>query len=379
MVPALPVRIKRLTMLDNWLKPIDSSLLADLDSGGSTFGEKIQKYADRLPNLKQTKVALIGIGEAEANAVRRALYGLSFPFGKLKIADLGNVRREENATVTPLLLELLDGKICPIVIGREAKFLKAQFEAHHACQPNVSLTVVDERLAFAPQQQETGALYLNPILQGKTRPFHFSAIGCQSHFMQDAVPDELKRQNFDCVRLGKLRSNLPDAEPFIRDADLVSFNLQALKGLEAPGVPDASPSGLLCEEACQLSRYAGMSDKLTSIGFYGFHHDLDPGGHTAQVLAQLIWYFLDGFCNRQNDFPASMNALMEYIVEFRGHDYQLTFWKSNKTGRWWLQVPVKTQKKNLRHRLIPCSYNDYLQASNGELPDRLLNAFKRFD
>jgi formiminoglutamase len=379
MVPSLPVRIKRLTMLDNWLKPIDSSLLADLDSGGFTFGEKIQKYADRLPNLKQTKVALIGIGEAEANDVRRALYGLSFPFGKLKIADLGNVRREENATVTPLLLELLDGKICPIVIGREAKFLKAQFEAHHACQPNVSLTVVDERLAFDPQQEESGAFYLNPVLQGKTQPFHFSAIGCQSHFMQDAVPDEFKRQNSDCVRLGKLRSNLPDAEPFIRDADLVSFNLQALKGLEAPGVPDASPSGLFCEDACQLSRYAGMSDKLTSIGFYGFHHDLDPGGHTARVLAQLIWYFLDGFYNRQNDFPASMNALMEYIVEFRGHDYQLTFWKSNKTGRWWLQVPVKTQKKNLRHRLIPCSYNDYLQASNGELPDRLLNAFKRFD
>ncbi|TAK38618.1 MAG: hypothetical protein EPO28_10955 [Saprospiraceae bacterium] len=365
-------------MLDNWLKHIDSSLLADLDSGGSDFGANIQKYADRLPNLKRTKVALIGIGEAEANAVRRALYGLGFPFGKLKIADLGNVRREEYATVTPLLLELLDGQICPVVIGREAKFLKAQFEAHHASKSNVSLTVVDERLAFDPQQKDTGAFYLNPVLQGKIRPFHFSAIGCQTHFMQNVAMDELKQRSFDCVRLGRLRSNLSDAEPFIRDADLVGFNLCALKSLEAPGVPDASPSGFFNEEACQLSRYAGMSDKLTSIGFYGFHHDLDPGGHTAQVLAQLIWYFLDGFYSRQNDFPASMNALMEYIVEFRGHDYQLTFWKSNKTGRWWLQVPVKTQKKVLRHRLIPCSYNDYLQASDGELPDRLLNAFKRF-
>ncbi|MFQ5448264.1 MAG: hypothetical protein ACE5FF_15165 [Saprospiraceae bacterium] len=366
-------------MLDNWLKPVNPSLLTTSTAGGESFGAKIQRYEDHLPDLKQTKVALIGIGEAEANAVRRALYGLGFPFDKLQITDLGNVRRAESTFVTPLLLELLESKICPIVLGRDAKFLKAQFEAHHTYQPHVSLTLVDERLLFDPRQKDAGKFYLNPILQGKSGLFHFSAIGCQSHFMDDAVSTELEHQNFDCLRLGKLRSNLPGAEPFIRDADLVGFNLPALKRLEVPGVPSASPSGLFSEEACQLSRYAGMSDKLTSIGFYGFHHDLDPAGHTAQVAAQLVWYFLDGFYHRQNDFPASMNALMEYIVHFRDHDYQLTFWKSNKTGRWWLQVPVKTRKKHLRHRLIPCSYDDYLHASDGELPDRLLNAFKRFE
>jgi len=373
-----PVSPKIFTMLENWLKPIDSTLLSELDSGGS-FGAKIQKFAHRIPNLKRTKIALIGIGEAGANVVRQSLYGLSFPFGNLKIADLGNVRREGDETITPLLLELLNGNICPVIIGREAKFLKAQFSAHHTCKPNVSLTVVDETLAFSPSREEPGPFYLNPILLGKTPPFHFSAIGCQSHFLKDSASDEIKQRSYDCFRLGNLHTNLSNAEPFIRDADLVGFNLQALKGIEAPGVLDPTPSGLFSEEACQLSRYAGMSDKLTSIGFYGFRNDLDAGGHTAGVLAQLIWYFIDGFYNRQNDFPASMNALMEYIVEFRGHDYQLTFWKSNKTGRWWLQVPAKSKKRDPRHHLIPCSYNDYLQASDGELPDRLLIAFKRFE
>jgi hypothetical protein len=39
---------------------------------------------------------------------------------------------------------------------------------------------------------------------------------------------------------------------------------------------------------------------------------------------------------------------------------------------------VKTKKKHHRHRLIPCSYNDYLLASKGELPDRISAAFGRF-
>ena len=59
-------------------------------------------------------------------------------------------------------------------------------------------------------------------------------------------------------------------------------------------------------------------------------------------------------------------------------DYSLTFWKSEKTGRWWMQVPIKTKKKLDRHKLIPCSYLDYQMACREELAERLLNAFRRF-
>jgi formiminoglutamase len=121
-----------------------------------------------------------------------------------------------------------------------------------------------------------------------------------------------------------------------------------------------------------------MSDKLSSIGFYGYQENLDSQRTTAKTLAQMIWYFIEGFYNRRGDFPASMEGLTEYIVASKTHDFQLTFWKSNKTGRWWLQVPVKTKKKHQRHRLIACSYNDYLQAGKDELPPRLSKAFDRF-
>ncbi len=365
-------------MLENWLKPIPAALTKDLQLEKGRFGSKIQRYEKDLPDLKGTAIALVGIGAEEADAMRQALYPLSFSFGNLAIADLGNVRKEDHSFIIPVVQELLEGGICPVLIGYDGKLIQAQFQAHQACQHSVSVAMVDQHIAFHPKLAEVKGYYLNPILQGKNRLFHFSAIGCQSHFVDDDVFMDLEKSHFDTVRLGKVKSNLPDTEPYLRDADLVAFHLGALKRSEAPGTVDASPSGFLCEEACQLSRYAGMSDKLTSIGFYGYRHELDESHATAHVLAQLIWYFMDGFANRKRDFPASMDGLTEYIVEYKGHDYQLTFWKSNKSGRWWLQVPVKTKKRHERHRLIPCSYNDYLAASKGELPDRLGEAFGRF-
>lgn len=366
-------------MLENWLRPIDPQIAQNAKLTEGRFGSRIQRFESELPSLKNTDIALIGIGGQDADLVRESLYPLSFPFGNLKITDLGNLRKEDNSFLIPLLQELLEGQICPILISRDEKYVQAQFTAHHAVLPLVGFARVAQDIAFHPERNELEGYYLHPIFKGKNRLFHFSAIGAQSHFVEDEIFIELENRNFDCIRLGKAKFDLKDTEPFIRDADFVSFHLNALKSAEAPAVEGASPSGFFSEDACQISRYAGMSDKLTSIGFFGFDGELDNAqNQTAQLQAHLIWYFIDGFFNRKRDFPASMDSLVEYIVSFKDYDYPLTFWKSAKTGRWWLQVPIKTKKKQQRHRLIPCSYSDFLEASNGDLPSRLLNAFKRF-
>ncbi|MEZ4957251.1 MAG: hypothetical protein R2825_27075, partial [Saprospiraceae bacterium] len=365
-------------MLENWLKPLDGNLFSN-NKDKDKFENRLQCYLDKMPNLKKTQVALIGIGEKEANAVRKALYKMAYPFSKLRIADLGNLRKEETGFISPVIQELLEGGICPVLIGYDGKFTQAQFLAHHACQPSVSLVEVKERIAYHPQKPESEGYYLNSILEGEYRLFHFTTIGSQSHYVEESVYYFLEKCYFDYVRLGKAKANLPGLEPFIRDADMMSFHISALKYADAPAAQDATPSGFFSEEACQISRYAGMNDKLTSIGFYGYQAELDKNGLTPQTIAQMIWYFLDGFNNRQKDFPSSMDQLVEYVVELKDHDQQFTFWKSNKTGRWWLQVPIKTKKNLQRHRLIPCSYDDYIESSKGEMPSRLINAFKRFD
>ena len=96
---------------------------------------------------------------------------------------------------------------------------------------------------------------------------------------------------------------MEEVEPVIRDADMVSFDVSAIRQSEAPGNNNASPNGFYGEEACQIARYAGISDKLTSIGFYEFNPSFDNNHQTAHAVAQMIWYFIDGVVNRKNDFP----------------------------------------------------------------------------
>lgn len=360
-------------MLENWLRPVSIEVSTELKNA---FGKKTFIYKNKFPDLQVVKVAIIGIEEETANAVRKELYPMAYSFRKLKIADLGNVRKKATSFLIPLMKELLDSDIIPIFIGEDAKTIQAQFQAHYAKQPATNIFVIDEKIRF-DLEEDLAANYLNKILKSR-KLFNLGLLGYQAHFTPTELLKYLDKRNFEHMSLGSVRKNLEEVEPFIRDADLLAFNLGALRAADVPAQVDANPSGFFSEEACQVSRYAGMSDKLSSIGFYGFNESLDQAHQTAKVVAQMIWYFIDGVNNRKNDFPVSTDGMVEYIVNFKSHDYAMTFWKSKKSGRWWMQVPVKTRKKHLRHRLVPCSYQDYQMACNNDLSDRLLRAYERF-
>ena len=362
-------------MLQNWLKSLSSAFLKQAESLSSAhFGNNILACKDQIPDLKKVKIALIGVGEKEANAVREHLYNMVSPFPKGAVVDLGNLRKPEASLLIPVVFELLSGKVVPVIIAGKDEIAPAQFLAYQDTKALVNLAVVDERFRFGSKEDVYTSLLspLHPLL------FNFGLIGFQGHQTSADALRFLTQSNFDTVRLGKSRSAIEETEPVIRDADLLAFHLGALKQSEAPGVLSASPSGFFTEEACQLCRYAGMSDKLTSFGVYGYRPDGDRDAQTAQVAAQRVWYFLEGFFNRKNDFPASKSGLTEYIVAYRQLNYQLTFWKSAKSGRWWMQVPVATKKKYERHCLVPCSYQDYQLACREELPERLMQALQRF-
>lgn len=366
-------------MFQNWLKPLDTKEFDPNQFEDYQFGKQILIYNNGLPKLSKTKLAIIGIGERDANAIRKELFALSFPFKNLEIVDLGNLRKNEIPFIIPLIRELLESKIFPLILGNDPSQLLAQYKAFQRLQQLISLIVIDENIRYHKRKKNNPGFYLNDILGNqRSKLFHLGLIGCQAHFVDPAHFEELDKRHFECIRLGKAHGALPEIEPIIRDGDLLSFNLAALKQSEAPGQSLATPSGFSLDEACQICRYAGMSDKLKSFGIYGFRKANDRKAQTAQAVSQMIWYFIDGFYNRKNDYPISNEGLVEYIVELKNQDYPLTFWKSKRSGRWWMQIPIKTNKKYQRHRLIPCSYNDYKLAGQGELPERLLSALRRF-
>ncbi|MCB9342740.1 MAG: arginase family protein [Lewinellaceae bacterium] len=359
-------------MLNNWLKIVPATLAKQAASfPDDSIGKNLILHQKEIPDLKKVKIALIGVGDKEANAVREQLYMCTFPFPKAGVADLGNLRKPDATQLIPVIFELLSGKVLPIILGAKDDLAKAQFLAYQDAKALVNMVTVDEVFR---REGVYGSL-LNPRHK---LLFNFGVLGLQVHQTAPEALNYLSKNNFDLIRLGKSKAAIEETEPVIRDADLLTFHLSALKQSEAPGVAQASPSGFFVEEACQLSRYAGMSDKLSSFGIYGYANELDRNGQTAQVAAQMIWYFMDGYFNRKGDYPTGTGGLTEYVVDFRKLNYQLTFWKSKKSGRWWMQVPVQTKKSQERHRLIPCSFQDYQSACREELPDRLLQAFSRF-
>jgi hypothetical protein len=90
-------------------------------------------------------------------------------------------------------------------------------------------------------------------------------------------------------------------------------------------------------------------------------------------MAQMIWYFIDGFMNRKGDQPEkNQDNYVKYTINMKSIDENIVFLKSKKSDRWWMLVDTKNKVNNKyrRHQFVPCSYSDYQTALNDEIPDR---------
>ena len=373
-------------MLETWLRPVAptvESLCTSLLS--YQFGHHIHIYTEKkgLPPLKNAQLAIIGLDAKAADAVRQHLYALSFPFASLNAVDLGNVRKYHSETIIPVLKELLSAGIVPILIGgNDADLPYMQYRSYRHLEQMVTIGLVSDKIPYLMGEnwQLKPDFWLNRIVSPpENYLFNLSVLGYQSHFTNPSVLTWLEARYFEYLRLGRLKQHLDEAEPLLRDADLVCINLNAVKQADAPAVSQPSPNGLTAEELCQLCRYAGFSDKLSSFSLYNMVIETDQTTQTAQLAAQAIWYFIDGFASRKHDYPVVATHFNEYVVQLNDLDKPLTFWKSNRSERWWLQVPTQLPEKKQRHQLFPCSYQDYLNACNNQLSDRLLVALSRFN
>ena len=358
-------------MYEPWLKAAEKPL-ASLPA--HTFGKHLR------PRARKIDVALVGLDPEVAKKTREQLFSTSWAFGKLVVRDLGNLRKTTPDFVIPLLRELHTAGITPVLIGAAAAPFRAQYLAFAELNRQVSLLSVDRTIQLNPVGE--GDAVLDNAVHNKGRHrFHLTHIGAQQHLVDPAVFDLFNAQSYEAVSLGPARGDTAALEPLLRDADLVGLDVNAINYHEAPARSGLYPSGFSLQEASQIAYYAGNSDKLSSFGLYG----LDPAAGserdtdlTAAAYAQLIWYFLQGFSRRQGDFPASSKGMLEYVVDIDAFG-KLTFWRSPRSNRWWVQIPAGSKDGEDRHRLVPCTYEDYLESSGKQsLPDRLLAAFRRY-
>jgi arginase family enzyme len=370
--------------LQEFLLPINvAALNNDNAYNDSQLAGIIKIYEEELPDLEGIDLVLLGINEFRgegfvskenaADAVRRQFYQLHYWHKDVSIADLGNVKcgaslNDSYSAVKIVVKELLEMNKTVIILGGSHDNTLAQYFAYKDLNQIIEATVIDATIDLRSESSLRSENFLMEMLTGEPNMVkHYNHIGFQSYFVHPRMLETMDKLRFDCYRSGTAKEQIEEMEPVIRNSDMLSFDIAAIKNSDAPAT-SCSPNGFTGEEACSLLRYAGMSPAISSIGIYGYDASKDKNDLTALQIAQMLWYFIDGKSRSKQE--AELNEKQnfnEYHTAFAEVD--TVFMQSKKTGRWWMQLPDK--------KLIACSYNDYLFASNNEIPERWLRAQER--
>jgi hypothetical protein len=380
-------------MVFDFLQPVGNDLIAEAGRLSSQhLGQKIIFHTQYdFPDLSQVKLAIFGvlenrglrsaISDVDLSNFRRTFYGLYPGNWNVGIADLGDIEagnslEDTTYAVREVAAALMKQNILPIIIGGSQDLTYALYRAYDGLDQMVNLVSIDSRFDFGKESKDLiqDSYVTRIIVDRPNNLFNYCNIGYQTYFNSQEEIDLIEKLYFDAYRLGEVSANLAIAEPVFRDADLVSLDLTSVKSSDSGNPITFIPNGFTGKEICALSRYAGISDKTTSFGIFNHHGSTQE----AELISQIVWYFIEGYHYRSCEYPfGSRENYLKYIIPT--DDHELIFYKSDKTDRWWIEIPdtVFGNNKLKKNTLLPCSYDEYLSACNQELPERWWKALRK--
>lgn len=381
-----------------FFEPVNSVSSESFNEG--SIGRSINKYEEgkEFPELTKGSVAIFGVTEnrrSDSNqsvaedlvAIRKQFYQLQNHFGSLQLFDLGNIAAGQTVedtyyAVTNSVAAVIKKGGIAVILGGGQDLTCANYLAYEQLEQVVNLVSVDSRFDLGGADDAVSSTsYLQKVIVHQPNIlFNYSNVGFQTHHVKPSEVDLLKKMYFDTYRLGEVQADLSHVEPVIRNADLVSFDLTSIRSADYPSNYRSEPNGLYGEQACAIARYAGISDKTTSVGFYECHCDAGNDSRSASLVAQMVWYFVWGVYSRKGDYPfAGKEEYTKFTVALKDGKYDVVFYKSARSDRWWMEVPYPTTRgqKYERHFMVPCNYDDYLKACEDEVPDRWWETYQK--
>lgn len=367
--------------------PVGSSFYKDQNFERGSLVNYIKINGRDEINVNEGNVALVSVnssGELMGNNFRNFFYRLSryplFP----EIIDLGDIAISIDDKSSCLKLayalgEIIELKAQVILIATDETIAFIQYLTYEYLQRLINIALIDSKIKINTDKTGKAESFLDKVFDRENSfLFNLVNIGNQSYFLTQDVIELFERMKFEQYRLGEVRQNFLKMEPAIRSADMMALNLSVIKQSNAPAAIDPSPNGFTSDEICLVSRYAGLSDQLSTFGIYGFDESKDNEHQTAHLVAQIAWYFVEGISQRINEHPDMEGSeFIKYVVFVKDNAYQLSFYKSKQTNRWWMEIPSEFNQSD-KSQFIPCSYEDYLEANNGDVPERLWNALQKF-
>ncbi|MFQ3369599.1 MAG: formiminoglutamase [Flavobacteriaceae bacterium] len=386
-------------MIDySFLTPVDDLILSHMDLNSSLIlGNRITIHSGSTspPELDNIDIAIIGVSEYRNSnnslgenfslmEIRKTFYSLFPGNWSLNLVDLGDLKLGNSVSDTYLALEsivsgLLKNNIIPVIVGGSQDLTYANYRSYDFLQKTVNIVNVDSNFDLGDSSKPIkNNSYLGKIILDKPHNlFNYSTLGYQTYFNSQEEIDLMDKLYFEAYRLGELSNNIRYVEPVLRDANIVTLDLKSVRSSEVSSKQKFSPNGFSGKEICAISRYAGISNKVSSFGIYEYIPSVEDEA-TEMLIAQILWYFIEGVnCRVMDSNFYNEDDFQKYTVLI--DDQELVFLKSVKSSRWWVEIPFLQNSNNKleEHSLLPCMHQDYVDASKGVIPERWYKAQKK--
>ena len=337
---------------------------------------------DKLNSFESLDIVIFSVNEYRFNSViqksfnankdfRKKLYSLYYGNWDLNIYDFGDLENGNLVSDTQFALSKIleffsKNKILVITIGGSQNLLFDIYSSLKITLQKINLVSVDNKIDFSNNNES----FLHKIIMDENNKLaNFSNIGYQKHLT--SVPENklLDKMYFESINLGKIKSNVTEAEPVLRDSDIVSFNINSVKSGELNNAHQY-PNGLSSYELCSLSRFSGLSSRVNIVSYFE-NWDLSI---MNSLLAESTWYVMDGYATRINENPLNnSNDFIYYYIEL--DNYKFKFYRSKLSDRWWVEF-LNDEIISIEKDIISCTSDDYKNCKNSVIPERILTRLK---
>lgn len=331
---------------DILVEPASNLFFSRNDSADIRMGDIVLRKMEGY--VPEVKIGLLGVPQDEGvrrnkgrtgargapTEIRRALYKLT-PFAPdqiapeqfapdrsavngipaLRIFDFGDVREgrvlEETHERLEYAVEIMMGEgIVPIVLGGGHDISYPNFCGFSKTASRVGVVNIDAHLDFRNPvpERHSGTSFrqmLNDV-QEKLLPQNLVEYGIQpfanvaEHF-QEMTQRGATILTFDHIRAKGFTHTFENALRLASNGAervMVSFDIDAVRGADAPGVSAPSPVGLFAEDMLQAAFLTGKSSLVRLIDIAEVNPEYDIDGKTAKLAALVVMHFLSGFLQR---------------------------------------------------------------------------------
>ncbi|MDO8526229.1 MAG: formimidoylglutamase [Deltaproteobacteria bacterium] len=297
------------------IRPGDSKIFQIVRRVGKA---KIPSGGFALIGVPDDRGVAIGGGRTGAkhgpDAIRKELFkmtlGLKGELEKIKLWDFGNLKLEKTQEaiykkLNDLVLSLLEKNVFPIILGGGHDLSFGSLGGFLKKYPRGGIINIDPHLDCRPPEAKgkysSGTAFHNLIEKSKLPGKNLLEFGYQPHCNAKKHFEYLKKSGVKFVPFASSLSlrgpkgalGIPVFKKFFNKTALaISFDMDSVQALDAPGVSALAPIGYTAREALVIVQTLAHQKNMKMFEIMEVNPRFDPDHRTAKLAARLIFEIL---------------------------------------------------------------------------------------